>query len=249
MNSELSQFIQNIRAEKDLSLRELSTRTGISHSYLHILESGTDPRTGKPVSPTLPTLEKLASGLDLPLNELIVMVSGKASLIQSAGRISRSRPQEKQQNVGISEQRSDPAYEVTMDNIRMVPVLGKITAGEPIFDANSIEDWIPVDISMIRIYGADLNQYYYLRIHGDSMEPLFNEKDMVLVKQGPVEDGQIAVVLCGAEDACVKKIQYLPEQKLLMLISRNPNYPPVTKPIADCQLLGRVVLRIGEPRW
>lgn len=81
------------------------------------------------------------------------------------------------------------------------------------------------------------------------MEPLFNDQDMVLVKQGPVEDGQIAVVLCGTEDACVKKIQYLPEQDLLMLISRNPNYPPVTKPIADCQILGRVVLRIGEPRW
>ncbi len=249
MKSELGELIRIIRTKKDLSLRELSDRTGLSHSYLHNLEIGIDPRTGNAISPSIPTLEKLAAGIDVPLNELLVLVSDDTSLIQRAGRISRSRPQEKQQDVGISEQHPEMACEVTMDNIRMVPVLGKIAAGEPIFEENSIEDWMPVDSSISRIYGEDLNQYYYLRIHGSSMEPMFNDCDLVLVRQGRVDDGEIAVVLCTGENACVKKIQYLQEQELLILISRNPAYPPVTKPMADCQVIGKVVLRIGEPRW
>lgn len=67
----------------------------------------------------------------------------------------------------------------------------------------------------------------FTNINGRSL--LFNDKDLVLVKQGPVEDGGIAVILCEGENACVKKIQYLKKQDLLLLISRNPAYPPVTK--------------------
>lgn len=227
-SNNLGKFIKKLRMEKDLSLRELAEQTGLSHSYLCNLENGSDPRSGKPLSPTIPTLEKLSAGLNVSLHKLIDMVRANEA-----------------EDLPVPEL----AFELKTDNIRLVPLLGKVTAGEPIFAENSIEDWIPVDISISRIHGADWSQFYYLRIVGDSMEPLFNDQDIVLVKQGPVEDGQIAVVLCGTEDACVKKIQYLQEQELIMLISRNPNYPPVTKPIADCQILGRVVLRIGEPRW
>ena len=227
-SNNLGKFIRKLRIQKDLSLRELAEQTGLSHSYLGNLENGYDPRSGKPLSPTIPTLEKLSAGLNVSLHKLIDMVRANEA-----------------EDLPVPEL----AFELKTDNIRLVPLLAKVTAREPIFAENSIEDWIPVDISISRIHGADWSQYYYLRINGDSMEPLFNDQDIVLVKQGPVEDGQIAVVLCGGEDANVKKIQYLPEQELLMLISRNPNYPPVTKPIADCQILGRVVLRIGEPRW
>jgi len=227
-SNNLGKFIKKLRMEKDLSLRDLAEQTGLSHSYLCNLENGYDPRSGKPLSPTIPTLEKLSAGLNVSLHKLIDMVRANEA-----------------EDIPLSEL----PFELKTGNIRLVPLLGKVAGGEPLFSENSIEDWIPVDISVGRIHGADWSQYYYLRINGDSMEPLFNDQDMVLVKQGPVEDGQIAVVLCGMEDACVKKIQYLPEQDLLMLISRNPNYPPVTKPIADCQILGRVVLRIGEPRW
>jgi|GEM_PF-1097507 len=245
-SNNLGKFIKKLRVEKDLSLRELAELTSLSHSYLNNLENGSDPRSGKPLSPSIPTLEKLSIGLSVSLHKLIDMVRGdEAEKLPVAANISGTKSVDRQEESVVPEM----AFELKRDNFRLVPVLGKVAAGEPIFAENSIEDWIPVDISIIRTHGTDLSQYYYLRIHGNSMEPLFNDKDMVLVKQGPVEDGQIAVVLCGAEDACVKKIQYLQEQELLMLISRNPDYPPVTKPIADCHLLGRVVLRIGEPRW
>lgn len=247
MKNRLGEFLKACRNEKDLSLRQMEALTGISRTYLGNLEKGIDPRTGKEISPTIPTLEKLASGLNRQLNELLILASDE-SMVQSAGRCNRSGFPANQESL-ILEQQPNISYKFNPDNIRMVPVLGKVAAGEPCYTENDIEGWMPVDISIRSIHGEDLNQYYYLRIHGDSMEPMFNDHDLVLVKRGPVDDGEIAVVLCNDEKSCVKKIQYIKEQKLLMLISRNPIHPPITKTIDDCEIIGKVILRIGEPRW
>lgn len=245
MTNELGEFIKKVRAEKDLTLRDLSNLTGLSHAYLHNLESGIDPRTGKPLSPTLASLEKLATGLDVPLEQIIFIGSSSLeTLIQRSGRLNRIKDE-------LTEEPEKPpqAYKLDYNNLDLVPILGKVGAGIPQYAEDNIEGWMAVDRSIKKIHGSELDQFYYLRVHGDSMEPLFNDQDLVLIKQGPVDDGQIAVVLCEGENACVKKIQHLKEQGLLMLISRNPAYPPVMKPIDECKVLGKVILRIGEPRW
>jgi len=141
------------------------------------------------------------------------------------------------------------AYEINKNNIRLVPVLGKVAAGQPIYADENIEDYYPVDISMLRIYDNDLSNYFYLRIHGNSMEPLINDGDLVLVRKGPAENGDIAVVLCEEEEACVKKIQYAPGGDILILISRNPDYSPIVKPLSECKILGKVIWRAGSLKW
>lgn len=67
----LGKVIRQKRIEKELSLRDLGTLCGLSHSYIDSLEKGVDPRTDKSISPTIETLEKIAKGLNLPLNELL----------------------------------------------------------------------------------------------------------------------------------------------------------------------------------
>lgn len=54
-----------------MSLREASKKTGISHNYLSIVERGTDPRSGSPVSPTPETLKKLSEAYNYPYEELM----------------------------------------------------------------------------------------------------------------------------------------------------------------------------------
>ena len=81
------------------------------------------------------------------------------------------------------------------------------------------------------------------------MEPVINDGDLVLVKKGPVEDGQIAVIVKDYAEACVSKIQHLPDQDQLMLISRNPDYPPQVMSTDECVIIGRVIFRLGEPKW
>lgn len=246
MTNELGEFLKEIRAEKNLTLRDLANLTGLSHSYLHNLETGLDPRTGRPVSPTVASLEKLAAGLGIPVEKIIFIGSSSLeSLIHSSGRLKRPEAAEPTEGPGKPPQ----AYELDYKNLDLVPILGTVGAGEPQYAEDHIEGWMAVDRSIKKIHGSELDQYYYLRVHGDSMEPLFNDQDLVLVKQGPVDDGLIAVVLCDGENACVKRVQYLKENQLIMLVSRNPAYPPVMKSIDECKVLGKVILRIGEPRW
>lgn len=56
--------LKNYRSERGLSLRDLSARTGVGCTSLHNLEVG---RNG----PTLKTLQKLARGTGVPIEELL----------------------------------------------------------------------------------------------------------------------------------------------------------------------------------
>jgi transcriptional regulator with XRE-family HTH domain len=69
--NQLGKFIEHKRRELGLSLRAFAEMCGISHSYLDSLEKGMDARSGKPVSPTIETLQKLASGLKMSLIDIL----------------------------------------------------------------------------------------------------------------------------------------------------------------------------------
>ena len=57
----LAERVRTARGE--LSLREFAKRCGVSHTHLDSIEKGVDPRTGKSVTVSVDTLEKLASGI------------------------------------------------------------------------------------------------------------------------------------------------------------------------------------------
>ncbi|MCL2674041.1 MAG: helix-turn-helix domain-containing protein [Defluviitaleaceae bacterium] len=76
MNTEfnnLSDALKQLRIERGASLREFGDDLGISHAYLNKLERGTDPRTGKPITPTVETLTKIAEGLNMSLKKFMTM--------------------------------------------------------------------------------------------------------------------------------------------------------------------------------
>lgn len=76
--NELGNYIRKKREEKDLSLRDFASLCGLSHSYIDSIEKGADPRTGKPVSPTIDAIEKIAKGLGLSIFELIKLIKPDA---------------------------------------------------------------------------------------------------------------------------------------------------------------------------
>ncbi len=67
----LSIMIENKMRQTKMSLRDFAEKCNLSHSYVRNIKKGFDPRTGKQIRPTVETLEKLARGLDLTLNELL----------------------------------------------------------------------------------------------------------------------------------------------------------------------------------
>ena len=122
-------------------------------------------------------------------------------------------------------------YDVPMDkNVKLdelgnpvveVPILGTVKAG---YDYLAQENWIgTIDISKKL---AETGEFFALKIHGDSMFPVFIENDTVVVrKQDDFENGDIVVALINGEEATVKKGKKSDNSILLQPL--NTNYEPL----------------------
>lgn len=65
----LNEFLKELRGNE--SLRSVSERTGLSHSYIADLEKGFRRGTKKPIHPSADTLNRLAKAYNYPPNELL----------------------------------------------------------------------------------------------------------------------------------------------------------------------------------
>lgn len=116
------------------------------------------------------------------------------------------------------------APDISNDNVTF-PVIGEVAAG---FDKIAIEDWtgdtinIPVDFLKDR----KQEEYFVLRVKGDSMYPDYRDGDKILVlKQTAIDySGQIAVVIYGDDFGTIKKVEQRPN--CVKLVPINPLYPP-----------------------
>ena len=70
----LKDLIIEYRNDHGLSQRQFATACGLSNGYISMLEKEMNPNTKLPVTPTLPKLKQLASGMGMSLTDLLVMV-------------------------------------------------------------------------------------------------------------------------------------------------------------------------------
>lgn len=119
--------------------------------------------------------------------------------------------------------------------IKIMHSFYKVSAGRG-FDLSGDEDWEEIEIPDTReARKAD----YALTIQGDSMEPIYYDGDMVLVKkQDAIDVGQIGIfVLDGAG--------YIKKYNKDRLISLNEEYDDILlKDYSDCRCDGRVIGRV-----
>ena len=103
--------------------------------------------------------------------------------------------------------------------VSRIPILGTVKAGYNWLAEENIVDYITLKEDI-----PNVNEYFALRITGDSMLPLLSDGDFVIVhNQDDVESGQTAVVLINGEEATVKKVVKTSEG--IELHSMNPYYP------------------------
>ncbi|MBV7266620.1 S24 family peptidase [Erythrobacter ani] len=116
---------------------------------------------------------------------------------------------------------------------------GAMPAGESEFDVLRFSRrWLAEQ-------GLENAQLSLIRVQGDSMEPLLNDKDEILVDrtQRPFRDG-IHVIRLG-DTLMVKRVASAGGGRL-SLLSQNLAYPPVTVSVEDVEIVGRVVWKSGR---
>jgi repressor LexA len=119
-----------------------------------------------------------------------------------------------------------------------VPILGYVRAGEPIMAIENIigyikpPEWVKADFALV--------------VRGDSMEPVYYDGMLVFIKQQPVVDnGEIAVVLVGGDDATLKKVKY--SKEMIQLVPFNTaRYDIIECDPAEVNIIGKVVYPLPE---
>ena len=107
--------------------------------------------------------------------------------------------------------------------ISKIPILGTVKAGYNWLAEENVIGYI-TDKDTVKDYEKNINEYYALKVRGDSMLPLLSDGDLVIVHdQDDVESGQTAIVLINGEEATVKKL--IKTNEGIELHAMNPYYP------------------------
>ncbi|WP_025025983.1 transcriptional repressor LexA [Caldalkalibacillus mannanilyticus] len=116
-----------------------------------------------------------------------------------------------------------------------VPVLGKVTAGEPITAIENVEEYFPLP----ERYGSADDNIYMLVVQGDSMiEAGIFDRDYVIVKQQNVaKNGEIVVAMTEEGEATVKR--FFKEKNYFRLQPENPSLEPII--LSEVTILGKVI--------
>lgn len=117
-----------------------------------------------------------------------------------------------------------------------IPILGTVKAGYNKLAEEDIEDYEYVDVK-------NPEDYFFLHITGDSMEPEIHSGDLALVhKQNDVENGELAVVMIDGEEATIKRV--VKSGRDIVLQPFNSSYQVMMfsgRELSNIKILGKVV--------
>ncbi|MDG5789044.1 transcriptional repressor LexA [Evansella sp. AB-P1] len=115
-----------------------------------------------------------------------------------------------------------------------VPVIGKVTAGQPITAIENVEDYLPLPASFVH----DENSFI-LEIQGDSMieAGIFDGDYVVVRQQQSANNGDIVVAMTEEEEATVKR--FFKERDYIRLQPENASLEPIL--LTNVHILGKVI--------
>lgn len=130
--------------------------------------------------------------------------------------------------------------EGSMDQMRAVPLVGRIAAGGPILAEQSVEETFPLPASLV-----GQGELFMLKVVGDSMiDAAICDGDFVVIRaQKTCEKGEIVAAMIDGE-ATVKTFSR--RDGKIWLLPANPNFSPI--PGDNAEILGKVTAVLRSVR-
>jgi len=199
--------------KRGISSVELAKRADVKTSFIY------DVISGKSGNPSTVKLARVAESLDISLGSLVGIDDESAH------------------NTAIDPLASDENYvavsRITVDSSDGV---GKVITEQKSEYYYFRKSWISEHLQ------ADASNLRMLHISGDSMEPTLQHNDIVLVdtsRKIPSPPG--VFVLFDGMGITGKRLEYVGDQKMVRIISDNPQYSTYERSIEDTFIIGRVV--------
>ncbi len=67
----IGELVKQYRTTHHLSQREFATRCGLSNGMISLIEKGINPQTNEPIIPSLPSLNSIANGMGMNIDDLL----------------------------------------------------------------------------------------------------------------------------------------------------------------------------------
>lgn len=114
-----------------------------------------------------------------------------------------------------------------------VPIVGQVTAGEPILAVENIEDSFPLPYDLVKS-----DSVFMLKVQGESMiEAGILDDDLILVRQQNTANNGDIVVALMEDEATVKR--FFREKNYVRLQPENSNMAPIYT--QNLSILGKVI--------
>ena len=205
-------YLRELREARGVTVTELARRIGVTTAYLSDIERRAGKRPPRPER-----VERIAEVLNLSQEE-------SARLLELATR--ERLPEEFRDRVSVKVEVQRPATmarEVVEHGVGFLPLLAEVPAGRARDVADEVLEERPVPAYLAR------EGRYLLRIDGQSMAPVLQNEDIVLV-DGAGEAGHRSVVAARIafehEDRSTVKQLYVFHDRVV-LHPLNPDYDDV----------------------
>lgn len=213
----LGDILKQYRVDNNISMDEFVKKSSLSKGYISMLENNINPRNNKPIAPTLPTIRKVAIGMNMDVDTLLKKLDGDQEVsLKDDAQIEREK-----QKKGVT-----------------INVVGRVAAGLPIEAIENIIDTEEITEDLART-----GNFFGLQIHGDSMIPNICDGDIVIVRQQEdAETGDIVIATVNGTDATCKRLRKYKDG--IELIANNPTYEPLD--FSNQEIIEKPVRIIGK---
>ncbi len=220
----IGEKIKNNRKRIGMTQEELAKQVGYTgKSMISRIENGKN-------KPSYEALSKIARALDMSPADLLGDDASMLELSVVDNGLAKAYDRLREKDKSDIERIGLP--------MTRIPILGRISAGLPLFAEQNIEGY-----TLTTRNGG--NEYFALRVVGDSMTAAgINPGNIIIVRrQNSVEDGEIAVVMVEDEDATVKHFHRAGTIVTLSPQSCNPKHLPQLYDLRKTRIrvLGKVV--------
>ena len=202
----LGEIVKKYRLEHKISMDEFARLSGLSKGYISMLEKNENPRTKKPISPSIDTIKQVSEVTGIDFNEIIDMLDDDLELI-----LNKDDHHFGQHEIPSNKQTSYVAYK---------ELKGAIAAGVPL-EMFEVPDSVQVPVDVDRAFP----NAYFLVVRGDSMNKIISKGIYVLID--PCEElnnGEIGVIRVNGTEATLKRFYKTGDYIMLQPESTNPEH-------------------------
>ena len=159
-------------------------------------------------------------------------VHGYLNKLEKLGYIRRDPT--KPRAIEVLDGNSNPNVSGLNQEIINLPLVGQITAGEPILAQENIEEYIPLPSNLIK--GSD---NFVLKVKGDSINAGILNNDYIIVdKKNTASNSQIVIALINGETSTVKR--FYKENNFVRLQPENDFMEPIILEANSVEIIGVV---------